>query len=436
VDLKNEEGRELRALRHRLADLFIKQGAEVVEEAWPHLAHEDRFIRYAARIAIEHQPIDLWREKALQETVPQALLEATIALARNGAEADREAAVQQLGKLDWDSLSRMQKLSLLRAHGLLFIRLGAPSESERQLVLDQVDSTFPTRDQALNQELARLLVYLNAPEIIERTLVQLQSASTQEEQLHYALILRVPQDGWTDEQRETFVRWFQQAAALRGGHSFQGFLANIRQEVIAALTDEQKEKLGALLDDRAATLPPEPTGEPREVVKQWTTEELVKLGEEAMHDRDYERGREVFAQADCFKCHRFDGQGGIIGPDLTGVGRRFDFRYLVESIIEPDKVVSDQYQATVFVLETGMTVVGKVANLNNDQIMVITNMLEPGNMTGVRRGEIEEQFASPISMMPAGLVDTFEADEILDLIAYLRSGGDPEYEAFQSASSE
>jgi putative heme-binding domain-containing protein len=436
VDLKNEEGRELRELRHRLEALFSEQGEEVVEKAWPHLAHEDRFIRYAARIAIEHQPVELWRDKALRETDPQRLLEGAIALARNGEEGDRQAAVRQLSGLDWDSLSRMQKLSLLRAYGLLFIRLGAPSESEREQVLSQVDSAFPARDQALNQELARLLVYLNAPEIIERTLARLRSASTQEEQLHYALILRVPQEGWTDEQREDYFRWFQQAAALRGGHSFQGFLANIRQEVIGALTDDQKEKLGSLLDDRSATLPSEPTREPREVVKQWTTDELVKLGEDAMHGRDFERGREVFAQADCFKCHRFDGQGGIIGPDLTGVGRRFDLRYLVESIIEPDKAVSDQYQATVFVLETGMTVIGKVANLNNDQIMVITNMLEPGNMTAVRRGEIEEQFASPVSMMPAGLVDTFEADEILDLIAYLRSGGDPDDEAFQARAAE
>jgi hypothetical protein len=62
--------------------------------------------------------------------------------------------------------------------------------------------------------------------------------------------------------------------------------------------------------------------------------------------------------------------------------------------------------------------------------MVITNMLEPGNMAAVRRGEIEEQFPSPNSMMPNGLVDTLNRDEILDLLAFLRSGGDPHFEAY------
>jgi putative heme-binding domain-containing protein len=147
--------------------------------------------------------------------------------------------------------------------------------------------------------------------------------------------------------------------------------------------------------------------------------------------RDFENGRRMFAAATCFKCHRFDGQGGIIGPDLTGVGKRFDYKYLLESIIDPNKTISDQYQATVFVLENGQTVIGKVANLSNDKMMVITNMLEPGNFTDVRPADVEEQFPSPVSMMPTALVDTLSREEILDLLAYLRSEGDPKFEAFQ-----
>jgi putative heme-binding domain-containing protein len=435
ADLKNEEGKVERELRRRLESLFTKQGAAVVAEAWPYLSHEDRFIRYAARIAIEHQPVELWKEKALAETSPEALLQATIALARNAAEEVKEPAVKRLGELEWSTLSRMQKLSLLRIYGLLFARLGPPSSVEREAILGQLDAEYPSRDQTLNQELARLLIYLEAPQVVDRTLSLLEAAPTQEQQLHYALCLRVPTEDWTTQQRERFFRWFQRAGSLRGGHSFQGFLANIRKEVIEKLSDEQKELLGTLLDDRASNLPPEPTGKPRDFVKEWTVDELVKLGQDSSHGRDFERGREIFAEANCFKCHRFDGQGGIIGPDLTGVAKRFDYRYLVESVIAPDKVVSDQYQATVFVLSNGTTVVGKVANLNNDRLMVITNMLEPGNMTSVRRGDIEEQFPSPTSMMPGGVLNTFEAEEILDLLAYIRSGGDPEFEAFQAAAN-
>jgi hypothetical protein len=76
-------------------------------------------------------------------------------------------------------------------------------------------------------------------------------------------------------------------------------------------------------------------------------------------------------------------------------------------------------------------VVGKVANLNGNTLNIITNMLEPGTMTGVKTQEIEEQRPSPVSMMPAGLLNTLNRDEILDLLAYLRSGGNANDEAFK-----
>jgi putative heme-binding domain-containing protein len=139
----------------------------------------------------------------------------------------------------------------------------------------------------------------------------------------------------------------------------------------------------------------------------------------------------MFAAAACFKCHRFGSEGGIIGPDLTGVGKRFTNQYLVESLVEPNKTISDQYQATVFVLSDGRTVVGKVANLNGNNLNIITNMLEPGIMTGVKTSEIAEQHPSPVSMMPAGLLNTLNREEILDLLAYLRSGGNPHDEVFR-----
>jgi superfamily I DNA/RNA helicase len=58
-------------------------------------------------------------------------------------------------------------------------------------------------------------------------------------------------------------------------------------------------------------------------------------------------------------------------------------------------------------------------------------MLEPGSMTGIKAHDIEEQMPSPVSMMPKGLLNTLSRDEILDLLAYLRSGGDPNDEAFR-----
>ncbi|MCA9206577.1 MAG: c-type cytochrome, partial [Planctomycetales bacterium] len=149
--------------------------------------------------------------------------------------------------------------------------------------------------------------------------------------------------------------------------------------------------------------------------------------------RNFERGREIFGAALCFKCHRFANDGGIIGPDLTGVGRRFNSRSIVESLIEPSRVISDQYQATQFLTDAGQTVVGRIVNLNGDNIMIITNMLDPSSQTQLKRGQIELMRPSPLSMMPEGLLDRFTKEAILDLIAYLRSGGDPNAPEFAAA---
>jgi hypothetical protein len=139
----------------------------------------------------------------------------------------------------------------------------------------------------------------------------------------------------------------------------------------------------------------------------------------------------MFSQAACFKCHRFDRQGGLVGPDLSAVGRRYNDLNLVESLIEPNKVISDQYEATTFVLDNGKSITGRVVNLVNDQYLVSENMLDPGKLTGVKTGTIEEKIPSKVSMMPASLLDTLTKEEILDLIAYLRSGGDRDHALFK-----
>ena len=86
--------------------------------------------------------------------------------------------------------------------------------------------------------------------------------------------------------------------------------------------------------------------------------------------------------------------------------------------------MSDQYQATTFATTDGRLVTGRVANLNGDTIMVVTNMLDPGNMTSLNRNQIEETKSSLVSMMPEGLLNTMKEDEILDLMAFLLSRGD------------
>ena len=114
-------------------------------------------------------------------------------------------------------------------------------------------------------------------------------------------------------------------------------------------------------------------------------------------------------------------EGGFVGPQLTNAGRRFSVTDLLETILDPNKEVSDQYQATVFQLEDGRVVTGRIANRVDERYKVMEDMIHPSNLTTIRASEIEGMRASKTSMMPAGLIDSLTRDEILDLLAFLQS---------------
>jgi hypothetical protein len=165
-------------------------------------------------------------------------------------------------------------------------------------------------------------------------------------------------------------------------------------------------------------------------VKQWTVEDLVSAASQKKQSVNFEHGKKLFAVAQCYKCHRFSGQGGIQGPDLTASSQRFSTRDMLTAIIEPNREISDQYEATIFQTEE-QTIIGRVANLNGNTLMVSTNMMDPGNFTNIDRHEIIAIKPSKVSMMPNGLLDTLSSDEVLDLLAYLKSGGDPQSEVYR-----
>ncbi|HUG71510.1 MAG TPA: c-type cytochrome [Pirellulaceae bacterium] len=425
VDATQAAARELRA---KLESFHGKANADATDVAWPQLSNPDRFIRYAARIAIEHQPVAQWQDKALAEKDPLALITAMVALARCGEPAVKGRIIDALGRLDWNELSEADRLSLLRVYGLTFARMGQPDAAAREAVLGRLDAHFPARSRLLNHELAAVLVYLEAPEVAARTLKLLLASQTQEDGVQYAFILRALKSGWTLDERRVYFSWFNTTGSFRGGHSFSGFVQNIRNEALAALDEKEQAALAEVINAKVEATDPNATVAARPFVKKWEVADLLSAAEGK--SRNFERGREMFGAAACFKCHRFAGEGGIIGPDLTGVGKRFNNQYLLESLIEPSKVISDQYQASIFLTSDGRTVVGKVANLNGDKLMVITNMLEPGSFTNIATGEIEEVQPSRVSMMPNGLLDTLDQEEILDLLAYLKSGGDPDDPVF------
>ena len=128
----NKAGAEARAQRHQLEAFAGVKDAKAIAVAWPQLGNADRFIRSAARTAIEHQDAKLWAEKALAEKPSQASLAALLALVRVGDKALQPRIAEALGRFNYAQLPEAQRLEWLRIHTLLFTRMGEGSADFRR----------------------------------------------------------------------------------------------------------------------------------------------------------------------------------------------------------------------------------------------------------------------------------------------------------------
>ena len=427
----NEPAKAARAARRDLEAMHVPGAKLDITAAMRNIGSPDRALRTAARLTLEHFDSKQWRDPIQQSLPAQSAITMAVALARKGTPADQVDVNNSLLRLEWSKLDNTQRLELLRAYQLSFLRLGPADPATREKIIAQIDGHFPAADgdSLVDRELARVLIHLEAPKIVDRCVAQMNGSNSAEQQIHYAFCLREAQKGWTPQTRKAYFQWFYDIGTARGGASFGGFLENIRKVAIGNLEDEDKAALGELTGPLPAPKDPLADLAPRSQVKQWSVDELAEKFAAKKSGFNYERGKQMFAVAQCYKCHRFAGQGGIQGPDLTASSQRFSTKDMLTAIIEPNKEISDQYEATVFQTEEE-TVIGRVANLNGDNLMVATNMLDPGNFINLKRSDIIDMKPSKASMMPSGLLDTLTEEEIFDLLVYLQSGGNPKSDRY------
>lgn len=437
-----DAGAAPRTERHKLEAFHGKRDPAAVDAAWPYLGNDDRFLRFAARVALEWQDPAAWRERALAEPDPQSSLTALLALVRVSAQdefhrkptdAAPDAGLQArvlaaLERLDWKRLSQEQRIELLRVYALTFTRLGQPDDAARTKLLARVEPWFPAGDRALDSELCQLLVYLQSPHVAQPALELVKQAPTQEEQLGYIKSLRMLTAGWTPELRRDYFAWFNRAGGYRGGASFASFLKMIKGDALATLTEAERTALKDVLEAPPLASPMASASAVlvgRTQATEWTMAALVPALEGGLVDRDIGRGRQMFGATACFQCHRFDGEGGAVGPDLTQAAGRFSPSDLLEAIIEPSKTVSDLYGNVIITKHKGETVIGRIVyHLPNGSVSVSQNMFDPAVAVTVDHKDILSIEPSKISPMPAGLLSMLSEDEILDLLAYVLSGGE------------
>jgi putative heme-binding domain-containing protein len=146
--------------------------------------------------------------------------------------------------------------------------------------------------------------------------------------------------------------------------------------------------------------------------------------------RNFENGREAFTAAQCFQCHRFGNEGGAVGPDITAVASRFSRADLLSSLLEPSKVVSEQYQNLTVVKKDGDDVTGRLVEETDTRLVLVPNQLT-GEKVEVKKSDVASRAPSKLSPMPEGLVNILTRDDLLDLLAYIESAGKREHAAFK-----
>jgi putative heme-binding domain-containing protein len=419
-----------RALRNELESFHAGTHPEAIPIVWPVLNSPDRALRYAARVAVEHQDLKLWKDKALAEPRINARIQALAALCRVGTEGVQQDVLARLNSLPFNQLTEEQFVDALRVYELAFVRLGGKQPETAAQVREKLNPLFPTESETVNRGLCSVLTYVAAPDIIERGLAQLAVAQTLHDQMFYVFTLRNLETGWTSEQRMKFFGWLAMARGYQGGASYQKFVDQIRDDAVATLSEDEKSELKGVIEgsQKVETVRLTTT---RQFVHNWQMADLVPLLEQAGTGRSLETGKAAYEAAQCAKCHRFRNAGGDTGPDITGVGSRFDARYILEALIEPSKVISDQYVNSIFELTDGRVVTGRVINQIADKLVVRTDPFAR-ELTEIKQNEIEARAPSKVSEMPQGLINVLTREEILDLIAFLRSGGESADKAFRA----
>jgi len=137
---------------------------------------------------------------------------------------------------------------------------------------------------------------------------------------------------------------------------------------------------------------------------------------------DPAKGRALFfdpqSSAGCAKCHAVDGRGGHVGPELTGLAGTRDLRFIIESILEPSKVIASGYEPVLVVTTEGRYLTGVVKQEGPWGIEIADSQ---GEIHRIPRAQIQRKVPQQTSLMPGNFREILTVEEFFDLLAFLRT---------------
>lgn len=583
-------------VQRRALESCLRTGTPTpLERLIPLLAHEDRFVRFTARLCLERLDSLQWQVAVVDNTNPRVATIGMLSLNRLGIVANSEAAALQCfrrqAQLLRTPMQQSDELDVLRCFQLTLLNTPtAPRPAIAQQIVESLIARFPTKDRAVDRELARILAALPHPAGVTKLVAALEACGTtgedaQADAIHYARCLAAVSDGWSGDARRRYLAWYDTARDWNGGHSYRGYLANFLRDVVGRLDETEllallrvpenrtraaaqaceriNEKSGdALLlqlieladskqspaipipdvlaalgrtgraEAEAALLRAHAVESQRDVAVRalanfqntrnwplfvraldskdnttalaalralhgidrkpdgaaafraaiaaglrlgnngawdavvllrqwsgkhfgarrnewkkeldewqkwfatqfpnaesssladdaprfnWTYDQLAAFLDGPGKSGNSDAGRKLFEAAVCAKCHRVGEFGLGVGPDLTTLGSRFKRRDILEAIVYPSRVLTDQYKSVLVATKDGQVLNGMRAPDDADRVVLL---LSDATTVKIAKSNIEETSESKQSVMPDGLLNQFTLPQIADLFAFLEA---------------
>lgn len=161
---------------------------------------------------------------------------------------------------------------------------------------------------------------------------------------------------------------------------------------------------------------------------------LADLSDEVLYlhhrSNSFDVGEKLFSVASCIGCHKMNGKGANVGPDLTKLPPEYQPVDILQHMLEPSKKIDKKYQAYSFVLASGKVLTGQIVKEDADTIHVLDNPTAPDKLRVLNKEDIDDQTPSQVSIMPQGVLNKLTQEEILDLLAYVVSKGDKKSKLF------
>jgi len=157
---------------------------------------------------------------------------------------------------------------------------------------------------------------------------------------------------------------------------------------------------------------------------EWTFADLEGSVAAMAAGRSFVHGRELFRTASCVACHKLGDEGNNFGPELAKLSKEMTALEITRHILDPSLKIDDRYRSTTIITDAGRVITGLVVKETPAAVAIVENPVAKAEPIRIPKSEIDERTTSPVSIMPKGLLDTLNRDEVLDLIAYVAARGD------------